>query len=233
MTGFRTWRRGVSLRKESTIACRTIVASNNERAFTVPAMALSPHFPAIILHRSPRPAGPQPRDGLRLALLLISSPRPAGPQPRDGLRLALLLISSPRPAGPQPRDGLRLALLLISSPRPAGPQPRDGLRLALLLISSPRPAGPQPRDGLRLALPCEMLDDRPERQRWNERQRADEEHDADQQPYEERRVRRQGAGADRHDLLARQGTGDRQHRHGQPVAAEEHAEAKRRGVEGR
>src|SRR5438874_3152281 len=191
MTGFRTWRRGVSLRKESTIACRTIVASNNERAFTVPAMALSPHFPAIILHRSPRPAGPQPRDGLRLALLLISSPRPAGPQPRDGLRLALLLISSPRPAGPQPRDGLRLAL------------------------------------------PCEMLDDRPERQRWNERQRADEEHDADQQPYEERRVRRQGAGADRHDLLARQGTGDRQHRHGQPVAAEEHAEAKRRVVEGR
>src|SRR5205823_4208509 len=149
MTGFRTWRRGVSLRKESTIACCTIVASNNERAFTVPAMALSPHFPAIILHRSPRPAGPQPRDGLRLALLLLSSPRPAGPQPRDGLRLALLLLSSPRPAGPQPRDGLRLAL------------------------------------------PCEMLDDRPERQRWNERQRADEEHDADQQPYEERRVRRQ------------------------------------------
>src|SRR5467141_175569 len=43
---------------------------------------------------SPRPAGPQPRDGLRRAPLFIVAPRPAGPQPRDGLRRA-------------PRDGLR------------------------------------------------------------------------------------------------------------------------------
>src|SRR5437773_9010677 len=83
---------------------------------------------------SPRTAGPQPRDVLRLALLLCS-PRTAGPQPRDVLRLALI-FRSPRTAGPQPRDVLRLALL-FRSPRTAGPQPRDVLRLALL----PEPAG--------------------------------------------------------------------------------------------
>src|SRR2546430_17320310 len=105
MTGFRTWRRGVSLRKESTIACRTIVASNNERAFTVPAMALSPHFPAIILHRSPRPAGPQPRDGLRLPLLLKNAPPPAGPPPPRGPPLPPPLRKAPPPPGrpPPPR----------------------------------------------------------------------------------------------------------------------------------
>src|SRR5437660_2649345 len=39
MTGFRSWRRGVSLRNESTIACRTIVGSKSARAFSVPAMS--------------------------------------------------------------------------------------------------------------------------------------------------------------------------------------------------
>src|SRR5215470_10406489 len=38
MTGFRTCRRGVSLRNESTIACTTILGSNRARAFTVAAM---------------------------------------------------------------------------------------------------------------------------------------------------------------------------------------------------
>src|SRR3989442_14618295 len=42
MTGLRTWRRGVSLRNESTIACTRIVGSNSARAFTVPAMASAP-----------------------------------------------------------------------------------------------------------------------------------------------------------------------------------------------
>src|SRR5713101_8424809 len=64
-----------------------------------------------------------------VSLPFLGSPRTAGPQPRDVLRLALL-IGSPRTAGPQPRDVLRLALL-IGSPRTAGPQPRDVLRLAL------------------------------------------------------------------------------------------------------
>src|SRR5262249_57965680 len=45
---------------------------------------------------------------------LIGAPRPAGPQPRDGLQRApLRLIGAPRPAGPQPRDGLQRAPLLL------------------------------------------------------------------------------------------------------------------------
>src|SRR5262249_59614657 len=43
-------------------------------------------------------------------VLLRGSPRTAGPQPRDVLRLALPFFGSPRTAGPQPRDVLRLAL---------------------------------------------------------------------------------------------------------------------------
>src|SRR6266850_3787939 len=39
MTGFRTWRRGVSLRKESMIARMTIAGSKSARAFSVPAMS--------------------------------------------------------------------------------------------------------------------------------------------------------------------------------------------------
>src|SRR5262249_20085281 len=57
----------------------------------------------------------------------VCAPRPAGPQPRDGLRLRFP-VCAPRPAGPQPRDGLRLRFP-VCAPRPAGPQPRDGLRL--------------------------------------------------------------------------------------------------------
>ena len=41
------------------------------------------------------------------------SPRPAGPQPRDVLRLALQAGCSPRTAGPQLRHVLRLALLVV------------------------------------------------------------------------------------------------------------------------
>jgi hypothetical protein len=41
---------------------------------------------------------------------MIGSPRTAGPQPRDVLRLGFRMIGSPRTAGPQPRDVLRLAL---------------------------------------------------------------------------------------------------------------------------
>ena len=79
----------------------------------------------------------------------------------------------------------------------------------------------------------QVLDDRPERQRRDERQRADEDHHADQQHDEQRRVRRQRAGARRHDLLLRQRAGDRQHRDRQPVAREEHRDAERGVVERR
>src|SRR5438094_361472 len=37
------------------------------------------------------------------------APRPAGPQPRDGLQRAPHFRGAPRPAGPQPRDGLQRA----------------------------------------------------------------------------------------------------------------------------
>ena len=41
---------------------------------------------------------------------MIGSPRMAGPQLLDMLRLGFRMIGSPRTAGPQPRDVLRLAL---------------------------------------------------------------------------------------------------------------------------
>src|SRR5262249_43147392 len=59
-------------------------------------------------------------------LHILGAPRPAGPQPRDGLR-RISFVGAPRPAGPQPRDGLR-RISFVGAPRPAGPQPRDGLR---------------------------------------------------------------------------------------------------------
>src|SRR5438445_12063251 len=37
-----------------------------------------------------------------LAPRFVAAPRPAGPQPRDGLRRALPFIAAPRPAGPSP-----------------------------------------------------------------------------------------------------------------------------------
>src|SRR5437867_12896597 len=98
-------------------------------------------LPAQPPDRSPRTAGPQPRDVLRLALP-DRSPRTAGPQPRDVLRLALP-DRSPRTAGPQPRDVLRLAPP-DRSPRTAGPQPPDGLRLALRPGGRPRKGGEAP-----------------------------------------------------------------------------------------
>src|SRR6266850_1378871 len=60
-------------------------------------------------------------------LTFIVAPRPAGPQPRDGLpREPPTFIVAPRPAGPQPRDGLqREPPTFIVAPRPGGaPAPR-------------------------------------------------------------------------------------------------------------
>src|SRR5436309_9686568 len=102
---------------------------------------------------TPRPAGPQPRDGLQRAQPTSGAPRPAGPQPRDGLQRAQPTSGAPRPAGPQPRDGLQRAQPTSGAPRPAGPQPRDGLQRAQPTSGAPRPAGPQPRDGLQRAMP--------------------------------------------------------------------------------
>src|SRR6266498_5204719 len=99
---------------------------------------------------SPRTAGPQPRDVLRLALLLCS-PRTAGPQPRDVLRLALLSYARLGRRGPSPATscGSHYSLMLASdggAPAPRRPAART------TLLCSPRTAGPQPRDVLRLAL---------------------------------------------------------------------------------
>src|SRR2546425_3064213 len=62
------------------------------------------HPSIVSCSRSPRTAGPQPRDALWLARPSISSPPTAGPQPRDVLRLARPSINSPRAAGPPPPD---------------------------------------------------------------------------------------------------------------------------------
>src|SRR5438105_12042799 len=67
----------------------------------------------------------------------------------------------------------------------------------------------------------EMLDDRSQRERGDERQRAHQDDDADQQPHEQWRVGRQCAGAGRNDLLARERAGDGERRDRQPVAREE------------
>src|SRR5207245_8620825 len=86
---------------------------------------------------------------------IIGSPRTAGPQPRDLLRLALPFLGSPRTAGPQPRDLLRLALprtAALQEPRRlarevgdhhigARPPDRDeGLQHGALLVEPPEPA---------------------------------------------------------------------------------------------
>src|SRR5262245_10526774 len=55
----------------------------------------------------------------------------------------------------------------------------------------------------------EMLDDRSQRQRGNERERSNEHHHPDQQRDEERRVSRQGARTRRDRLLASQRARDR------------------------
>src|SRR5437867_3198615 len=91
----------------------------DRRPLGVPLRARA--LPAQAPDRSPRTAGPQPRDVLRLALP-DRSPRTAGPQPRDVLRLALP-DRSPRTAGPQPRDVLRLALRPGGSLRKGGEAP--------------------------------------------------------------------------------------------------------------
>jgi len=65
MTGLRTWRWGVSLRNESTIACVTIDMSNSARAFTVPAMALGSSLAADEVRCST--IGPSARAGTNVS----------------------------------------------------------------------------------------------------------------------------------------------------------------------
>src|SRR5438552_15202309 len=66
------------------------------------AMVASPHFMG-----TPRPAGPQPRDGLRLAYLRLARLGRRGPQPRDGLRLAYLHLARLGRRGPSPATACR------------------------------------------------------------------------------------------------------------------------------
>src|SRR2546425_654551 len=135
---------------------------------------------------SPRPAGPQPPDGLRLARPPPpDSPPPAGappppaparpptppPPPPPRGRRPRPPPAAARPARPHPQP--RLAARVAEPPRPplgshghihrlasrrASPSLR-GRRSARTATStdSPRPAGPQPRDGLRLALPLTRI----------------------------------------------------------------------------
>src|SRR2546422_1730452 len=57
---------------------------------------------------------------------IIGSPRTAGPQPRDLLRLALPFLGSPRTAGPQPRHPPRPALPPPAPPPEPPPPPPGG-----------------------------------------------------------------------------------------------------------
>src|SRR2546423_11793105 len=79
----------------------------------------------------------------------------------------------------------------------------------------------------------EMLDDRTQRERGDERQRAHQDDDTDEEAHEQRGVSRQRAGPGRDDLLARQRAGDGERRNRQPVTSEEHHDAERGVVEGR
>src|SRR6266542_1557849 len=78
----------------------------------------------------------------------------------------------------------------------------------------------------------QMLDDRTQGERRHVGQRSHEDHDSYEQDHEKGRVRGQGAGSGRDDLLSCERAGDRQHREGEPVAAEEHAEPEGGVVEG-
>src|SRR2546426_8056739 len=72
-----------------------------------------------------RRASPNHRLASAGGATIIGSPRTAGPQPRDLLRLALPFIGSPPPAGAPPPRPLRVAPTLLSPPPPAGgPAPR-------------------------------------------------------------------------------------------------------------
>src|SRR5438477_492496 len=67
-----------------------------------------------------------------------AAPRPAGPQPRDGLQRAYRIRAAPRPAGPQPRDGLQ------RGPRVEGR--RERARVVARLDRVERQITDQPRD---------------------------------------------------------------------------------------
>src|SRR5437899_2453315 len=88
---------------------------------------------------SPRPAGPQPRDGLRLA------------RPHPQTRLAARLAEPPRPP-----LGSHCHIHRLASAGGAPAPQRPAARTATS-TDSPRPAGPQPRDGLRLARPLTRI----------------------------------------------------------------------------
>src|SRR5207245_785893 len=106
---------------------------------------------------SPAPAArtAAPRRPAARTTTSTDSPRPAGPQPRDGLRLA-----RPHPQtrlgrrGPSPATacGSHDHIHRLASAGGA-PAPRRPAARTTPSTDSPRPAGPQPRDGLRLARP--------------------------------------------------------------------------------
>src|SRR2546422_42733 len=98
---------------------------------------------------SPRPAGPQPRDGLRLARPHpTDSPRPAGPQPRDGLRLARphpqTRLAARVAEPPRPPLGSHGHIHRLASRRAAPSLPRRPSARTTTSTGSPPPARPQP-----------------------------------------------------------------------------------------
>ncbi|MPL86092.1 hypothetical protein SDC9_32068 [bioreactor metagenome] len=81
------------------------------------------------------------------------------------------------------------------------------------------------------ALPCRqggLFCDRAKREHREERQRAQDRDGQDQQRHEQRPVRRESARGDGGALLRGERAGNRQHRHDDGIAAEEHQKAKGR-----
>ncbi len=68
--------------------------------------------------------------------------------------------------------------------------------------------------------------DRPERQRREEGQPAEDQDHPDQQRHEQRPVGREGAGGRGHVVLPARRAGDGQHRHDERIAAEQHGDAR-------
>jgi hypothetical protein len=95
-------RTGGDARVLAALAASTYLDAAGEVVWLGPAATSHARAVSILFRGSPRTAGPQPRDVLRLARSLTGSPRTAGPQPRDVLRLALPLPRAVKVWRPEP-----------------------------------------------------------------------------------------------------------------------------------
>src|SRR5580658_2503555 len=110
-----------------------------------------------------------------------------------------------------------------SAPATMPPVQSDFLVSRVLMMASENPSG----------MHQQVLEDRPQAERREKCKRADDQNHGDQQEREQRRGNREGAHRFRHDFLARQISGDCQHRNHHEEAAEKHVERAADVVPGR